>query len=51
MRNTLLAQPHVEDVGVDYNSKVAYIVPNGEFDAELAIEALKANGYGATIQP
>ena len=51
MRSTLLAQPNVAEVGVDYNSKVAYIVPEGEFDAAQAIEALKANGYGATIQP
>lgn len=51
MRNALLAQPNVEEVGIDYSAQVAYVVPNGEFDAEAAIAALKADGYGATIQP
>ena len=51
MRNTLLAQSNVREVGIDYAAKVAYIVPSGEFDANAAVEALKAVGYGATIQP
>jgi hypothetical protein len=51
VRNALLAQPNVEDVGIDYSAKVAYIVPSGEFDSEAAIAALQASGYGATIQP
>jgi hypothetical protein len=51
VRNALLAQPNVEEVGIDYNAQVAHVVPNGEFDTEAAIAALKADGYGATIQP
>ena len=51
VRNALLAQPNVEEVGIDYSAKVAYVVPSGEFDSEAAIAALQANGYGATIQP
>ena len=51
MRNTLLAQSNVSEVGIDYAAKVAYIVPSGEFDPDAAVEALKAAGYGATIQP
>ena len=51
MRNTLLGQSNVSEVGIDYAAKVAYIVPDGEFDTSAAVEALKEAGYGATIQP
>lgn len=51
VRNTLLGQSNVEEVGIDYAAKVAYVVPSGEFDPEAAIEALKESGYDATIQP
>jgi ABC-type xylose transport system substrate-binding protein len=50
VRNALKAQPNVEEVGIDFNAQVAYVVPNGDFDIDAAIAALEANGYGATIQ-
>jgi hypothetical protein len=52
VRNTLLAQSGVENVAVDFNKKIAYLIP-GEaegFDSDAAIVSLTREGYGATLR-
>ena len=51
VRSILSEQPHVQTVGVDFGSQVAYIVPAGDFDVEAALAALEAGGYPAEVRP
>jgi hypothetical protein len=48
----LLALPGVENVAVDFDKKIAYLI-SGEsegFDSDAAIASLAGEGYGATIR-
>lgn len=52
MRNTLLAVEGIEDVAIDFATKIAYVKPesNGLLNPDPLIEALKAEGYGANLR-
>ncbi len=44
MRDTLLDQPNVKDVAVDYDGGLAYVLPDGDFDTAKAVAALGESG-------
>ncbi len=51
VRDTLLDQPNVKKAAVDYDKGLAYVLPEGDFDAAKAIAALGDGGkYSAKVQ-
>lgn len=51
VRGTLLDRPDVKEAAIDYDKGLAYVVPDGKFDAAAAIAAIGDSGkYTAKIQ-
>jgi hypothetical protein len=52
VRNTLLDQPNVGEVAIDFDTKIAYIMPaeGATVDTDAAIKALEEEQYGATVR-
>ena len=51
VRDALLDQPNVKEAAVDYDKGLAYVLPDGEFDASKAMSALGEDGkYSAKVQ-
>ncbi len=50
VRTALLGLDSSDQVAIDFSAKVAYVVPDGAFDAEAAIAALAEKGYDAELR-
>lgn len=51
VRDTLLDRPDVKEAAVDYDAGLAYVLPEGRFDAAGAIAALGDGGkYTARVR-
>ena len=50
VRATLLDQPGISEVAVDFQNKTAWVVAEGFFDTDAAIAALADQGYGAELR-